>query len=295
MATNALTGITGLAGINAIEQDDPFATPEQRMGGPANPYHGQVGEQARPYSWQSLQTPGASHGPYGPENQLLADEFWFIEPAGMPEKDPAFDYNMPDLTRSHGSVHNVTLSGPLPSQYDSICQQLGQMDKKISDLGTSRRMTHAIAMEAQQDKWSEIWEINDGHQDVPAMPPQISFQANGFGVNDAASNTHRKINLFGWGSKHQHRRYATGSLPGNYMWLRPQGRPLFKSIAGPARPPIGAGSQFEGQDLGDAFAYDTGATLMNLPEEYIPPPAPALQTRTPMYDNAYGTEAIALW
>jgi hypothetical protein len=293
----ALSSLQGLSGIEAIAkpEDVTFATPEERMGGTANPYHSQVGEQAKPYSWQSLQTPGASHGPYGPENQMLDDAFWFLEPAGYPEQDPDFDYNTPSLTRSHGSVSNVTNSGPLPSQFDAISRQIAQMGNKGSDLNTSNSMINNSLGYAKQDDWNEIWFVDDGNSDLPPVGRQFSHQANGFGVNDAASNTSRKVNLNGDGDKHMHRRYAFSSIPGNYLWMRPQGRPLFKMTAGTARLPIGANSQFAGQDPGATFAYDTGAILQDTPTEYTPPPSPNVQQTVPTYDNPMGTSGFDLW
>jgi hypothetical protein len=293
--TSALSGLSGLSGINAISQSDPFATPEQRMGGPVNPYHGtQWGEQAKPYSWESQQTPAGSHGPYGLENQLLGDDMWFIEPAGMPEDNPQFSHNTPDLTRSHGSVNN-RIPNTVQSQADSIRTQLAQLDNHGLSDGTSLKMVTNRQGDANYGTWNEIWEVNDGSSDLPQVGRQFSHVAYGFGVNDAASNTARKANQFGYGAKHMHRRWANSPLPGNFMWMRPRGRPLFKTIAGPARPPIGGNSPFAGQDLGDAFAYDTGAVLLATPEEYIPPPAPNIQTRTPTYDNPYGTDATEWW
>lgn len=295
--TNQISGLQGLAGINAIQDDaeSTFATPEQRSGGPADEYHGHVGEQATPYAWESQAMPGGSHGPYGPQNQLLDDEFWFLEPAGSPDQDPDFDYNTPSLTRSHGSVNNVGLSGPVPSQFDAINTQIEQMGNKSSNLNTSASMINNTLGDVQNDTWTEIWELNDGNSDLPPVGKQFSHQANGFGVNDAASNTSRKVNLYDYGSKHQHRRYATGSLPGNFMWMRPQGRPLFKTMAGPARPPIGRGSQFEGQDVGTAFQYDNGAILQTVPSEYIPPPSPNVAMTTPMYDDPNGTAGFEMF
>lgn len=290
MAT-ALTGLEGLSGINAISQTDPFATPEERHGGPVGARHYQWGEQAVPYSWQSRITPGGSHGPYGLENQLLGDELWFCEPAGMAEDNPTFQYVSPDLTRSHASVNNRT-QATVHSQYDSICEQLDQIDNHSQGDNTSSRMLTDKQGLAQQDDWREIWYVDNGSSDVPATTKQIAYQANGFGVNDAPSNAYHKANLFGWGAKHMHRRYAAGPIPGNYMWLKPGGRPLFKTIAGPARPPIGGNSPFSGQDVGDAFAYDTGAMLLNQPEEYIPPPAPNIAQRQAAYDDPSGTPPI---
>lgn len=292
---NAMSGLTPLAGINIINDDAAFATPEERYGGTADPYHGHVGEQATPYSWQSQMTPGGSHGPYGPENQLLDDEFWFMEPAGMPADDPDFDRNTPSLTRSHASVRNRTISGPVPSQYDAINQQIAQMGNHASNLGTSKGMQHNSLGDAKQDEWQEIWEINEGHTDAPQNVKQFSHSAFGFGVNDAVMNLSRKVNLFGYGSKHQHRRYATGHIPGNYLWLQARGRPMNKTMAGPAKPPIGGNSPFAGQDIGATFSYDNGAILQNVPTEYIPPPSPNIEPVTPAYSNDMGTDGFELF
>lgn len=293
---NQMSGLQPLAGINIIKDDAAFATPEERSGGTAHPFHGHTGELAKPYSWQSLQVPGATHGPYGPENQLLDDEFWFLEPAGYPEQDPDFDRNMPNLTRSHGSVNNkINYHGRVPSQEQSVDLQVSQMGNKASDLGSSRGMQRNSLGDAQQDQWDEIWLVDDGSDDIPSIGKTYSHQANGFGVNDAASNASRKVNQYGYGAKHMHRRYAVGHIPGNFMWLRPQGRILYKTMAGPARPPVGRGSQFEGQDIGAAFSYDTGAILQDIPQEYIPPPSPNIESVTPAYTNDQGTDPIDLW
>lgn len=291
----ALSALNRLAGYNAITEQDPFATPEQRMGGTANPYHSHAGEQAVPYSYESLAVPGAKPGPRGLENQLLSEELFFLESAGDPSQDPFFDYNMPSLTRSHASVKNVTLSGPIPDQAGAVDLQTLQMNNKASNLGTSRNMAYDQQGDAQQDNWQEIWEINPGHSDVPDTTKQIAFQANGFGVNDAVSNAYHKENEFELDSKHQHRRFAWNTIPGNYMWLRPGGRPLFKSIPGTAKPPIGENSQFAGQDLGFAFSYDTGAILMDQPMEYVPPPSPYVAQYSPGYSSPMGTDPIELW
>lgn len=295
MATGGIGGLTPLNGVNIIKDDAAFATPEQRSGGIADPYHAQVGEQAKPYSWQSLQMPGASHGPYGPENQMLDDEFWFIEPAGIPQSDPLVDMNSPSLSRSHGSVHNVGNSGPAPSQYEAVNRQIAQMGNKSSNLGTSQHMQRDQLGYAQQDNWNEIWEVDDGNSDVPPIGKQFSHSAFGIGVNDAATNQSRKVNAFGYGSKHMHRRYAWNHIPGNFMWMRPQGRILFKTMAGTARLPIGAGSQFEGQDIGAAFDYANGAILQNTPTEYVPPPSPNVAPVTPAYTDSTGTDGFELW
>lgn len=294
-------GLQPLSGISIIKDDAAFATPEERSGGTADPFHGQVGETAKPYSWQSLQTPGGTHGPYGPENQLLDDEFWFMEPAGYPEQDPDFDYNSPSLTRSHGSVRNRTISGPLPSQYDAINLETAQMDNKASDKNTSNSMMNNSLGYVQQDNWNEIWFVDDGSEDLPQQVKQFSHSAFGYGTNDYTTNLSRKINLFGYGAKHMHRRYAQSSIPGNYMWLRPGGRILFKTIPGTARLPIGGNSPFgsvdqPGNEKDIGFPFDPyGAVLQNTPTEYVPPPAPNVAPVVPAYTNDQGTDGFEMF
>lgn len=291
----ALSGLSGISGVTPIDISDPFATPEERMGGPANPYHAQLGEQARPYAWESHQMQTAGHGPYGADNQLLSDPTWFIQEGGSLSDDPLADHNTPTLTKSHASVRNLTISGPLPSQHDAINLQADQMGKKLSDLGTSRNMSHDQQGYALQDQWTEIWEVNPGNLERPAVDGSVAYQANGFGANDNVTNPYHKANQYGLDSKHMHRRFATGSIPGNYMWLRPRGRPMHRNLPGPARPAIGYDSPFTGDDLGYAFSYDTGAILTAQPTEYIPPPAVNVAPVTPTYASAYGTDGVELW
>jgi hypothetical protein len=287
-----MPGLSALSGYGAISDPNPFATAEERTGGIAEQHA--LERHADPQYLSQL-TRAGSHGPYGAENQLLSDTMWFLESAGSPDEDPQFDYNTPSLTRSHGSVHNIVSNGTVPSQADSIHLQLEQMDNKRSDLGTSRGLTHIQSLEPLNDVWHEIWEVDNGSSDVPDTTKQIAYQANGYGVSDSVSNAYHKTNMYGYNSKHMHRRYAAGKIPGNFMWMRPQGRPLFKSIAGVARPPVGGNSPFAGQDVGAAFSYDTGAVLLNTPEEYIPPPMPNIATRNAVYDNPYGTDGTELW
>jgi hypothetical protein len=148
-----------------------------------------------------------------------------------------------------------------------------------------------------QDAWQEIWEVEPGSDDIPAVSDQMksALAPAGRGSTDRRQSF-AKQNEHGFDSSHRHRRYAAGSIPGNYMWLRPAGRPLVKTIAGPAKPPIGEYSQFAGQDVGLAFGTD-GAILTNPPNAYPGPPspyvAPALDTSVdtgepPDYVDLYG-------
>ncbi len=295
MAT-ALIGLSALAPLQKVEEETPFLTPEQRYGGPVDPYHSQHGELARPYPWESSITQGGSHGPYGPENQLLGDDYWFTFNGGGDEsQDPDFDYNMPNVTKSHGAPHTVTISGPLPSQYGAICTQSDQSYPEHSQ-GTNASKKMQTWDDPLQDHWAELLNNTPGHDDLVPVTGQVSFQSSGFGVNDRLSNTYAKRNTFGYETAHAHRRYATGSIPGNYMWMRPGGRPMVKGLPGPARPAIGIGSPFEGDDLGMAFGID-GAILQTQPTEYVPPPSPYLASANEnvSYGNPYGTDGFEAW
>jgi hypothetical protein len=114
-------------------------------------------------------------------------------------------------------------------------------------------------------------------------------------------NLSRKRNLFGYGDKHLHRRYAQSSIPGNYMWLRPGGRVMYKTVPGTAKLPIGPESQFTTDNADDSakavgFPFNPyGAVLQQTPTEYVPPPAPNIAPVTPAYSNDYGTDGIDLW
>jgi len=294
MPNTGFSGLSGLAPLQQVEIANPLATPEERYGGPVNPYHQNVGEQARPYPWQSSLDPSGSHGPYGIENQMLGDEYWFIEPGGDPSQDPAFDYEMPNVSKSHGAPHHVTLSGKIPSQYDAICEQIDQ-SAEMHGAGTNASTGMLTWDEPLQDNWQEIWNVTPGHTDIPKAPGAIGNNAFGFGVNDRPMNAYAKVNAYGFDSAHMHRRYAFNTIPGNYMWMKPGGRPMVKSLAGPARPAVGSDSPFYGDDLGISFGID-GAVLQSIPNEYVPPPQPYLAPSTnTQYGNPYGTDGIELY
>jgi hypothetical protein len=101
---------------------------------------------------------------------------------------------------------------------------------------------------------------------------QVKNSAGGFGSTDRTGNPDG-VNGYGFQNAHLHRRYATGSVPGNYMWMKPGGRPMVKTTPGPARPPIGDASPFTGQDLTLSFSTQ-GAVLANPAGDYEAPPDP---------------------
>jgi hypothetical protein len=99
-----------------------------------------------------------------------------------------------------------------------------------------------------------------------------SAGTNGYGSTDRTSSFARQ-NQYGYDSAHSHRRYATGSVPGNYQWMEPGGRPLVKTTPGPARPAVGQDSPFTNQDLTVAHGVQ-GAVLQDAPSDYVPPGEP---------------------
>lgn len=267
-----LTGLSGLAGIQVQINEDAQATPEERYGGVADPRHANVGEQAQPYSWESKATQAASmHGPYGPENQMLGDEWMFMEPAGTMDQDPAFDRTP---SRRAAPFPKGIASGPVPGAGPAdISNQLIQ-SYGIHGINTNAGVRALTGYDALQDDWVELSEVNPGHTDLQPLPRQAMSSGFMWGTRDRTQSMARQ-NEYGFDSAHMHRRYAQGAIPGNTMWLKPGGRPLAKTLAGPARPPIGVDSPFYGDDLGRAFDQN-GAILQNVPMEYVAPIQPNL-------------------
>jgi len=267
-----LTGLTGLAGYQV--QYDPIAesqaSPEQRQGSPANPRHNTGPTGGPPYPYQSASGQTGSHGPYGPENQLLSDEGWFYEPAGWPSEDPYMDQTP---SRRAGPFPKGIASGPVPSEGpDDIGIQL-QQSYAIHGIKTHAgyRSLHSHMGEALNDSWTSFDQLNPGHTELTTLPKQMLSSGFMWGTRDRTQSMARQ-NEYGFDTAHMFRRWATGSIPGNYYWMRPGGRPLVKSLPGPARPAVGVSSPFHGDDLGATFSID-GAILQNVPSEYTPPPA----------------------
>lgn len=270
-----LTGLTGLATVQVLEDEYSQATPEQRMGGPADPAHQFRGEVAKPYPWMSKATQAATeHGPYGPQNQLLSPfEEWFLTPAGDETQDPTMDRTP---SRRAAPWPKGIASGPVPGEGpDDIGNQLEQSYAiHATNKNASAKMVLTSVGWVQQDDWRIVDDVRPGTTLQQPLPKQAVSSGFMWGTRDrvqsmAAQNAH------GYDSAHLQRRYAQGSIPGNNMWMRPGGRLLYKTLAGPARPPIGVDSPFEGQDLG--FSFDPyGALLMTQPSEYVAPPQVAL-------------------
>lgn len=281
-----LTGLSALAGYQQQIDADSQATAEQRSGDPADPRHSQ-GLLVDRKPWQANSTQAADgHGPYGPQNQLLADEFWFIQPAGNEWDDPTFDHTP---ARRAGPIQRGILSGPVPSDGpDDVAFQLRQSYANHG-IRTGAGLKALTGMPPVIGQWNEIDQTTPGHTDLQPLGSRQAMSS-GFmwGTRDR-TQSFAPQNQYGFDSAHQHRRWARSPIEGNELWMRPGGRPMMKSLAGPARPAIGPDSPFEGQDLGAAFGIG-GAVLQNVPTEYVPPPSPTLAAPT-----VDGNDSVVEW
>jgi hypothetical protein len=275
---DGLTGLQPLDGpVRLLETAaESQATPEDRSGDPADPRHGQWGQQARPYPWQSsmMANPGGGHGPYGPENAFLDDDYWAMTPAGNASQDDTMDKT--PSTRGGPSPKGV-LSGPIPGDGpDDIAEQL-QQSMAIHGIRTNagvRALVPPQALGIQNDTWVDFWEMNPGETMLQPLSRQQMGSSFVFGSRDR-TQTFARQNEYSFDSAHMHRRWATGSIPGNTYWMRPGGRPLVKNIPTVARAANGPTSPFAGDDtMYDFTPY--GAVLLATPTEYTPPPQPNL-------------------
>ena len=267
-----LTGLTGLAGFQVQIDNESQASPEERLGGTVDPRHAIKNQEILPYPWEARSTQAAfGHGPYGPDNQLLGDENWFWEPAGDPSQDPTMDMTP---SRRAGPWPKGIASGPVPSDGpDDVAYQRRQ-SMAIHGIRTNAGVAAMHGFEPLSDDWVQLENLTPGHSELMPIPKQAMASGFMFGTTDRTQSMARQ-NAHGFDSAHVHRRYATGPIPGNTMWMKPGGRPMVKTLAGPARPAIGVDSPFAGDDLGSAFGIG-GAVLQTVPTEYVPPPQPNL-------------------
>lgn len=263
--------IAGLSGVRGFVRTDSFATPEQRNGNLVDPRHSEVGETAQPFPWDNF--PGEGHGPYGLENELLGlPAEAFESPAGYLAQDPTADFQ--PITHAANWPKGV----PQSVQPDEVSARREESRLiHAQGMGASREALYLPTLNPVQDDWVEIWDIGPGEMipPQPELPAQLKGTGMmGWGSTDRNASFARQ-NGYGYDSAHMHRRYAAGSIPGNYMWMEPGSRPLVKSTPGAAQVPVGVDSPFAGQS-GDR-GYDAyGAALMTPPSEYVPPPTPAL-------------------
>jgi hypothetical protein len=268
------TGLSQLEGLSGFVIENPEASPEDRSGNAADPRHEKVGEQAEPYSWQSLQVPGAALPTVDDIGEGFIDdgitEYW-TQTASNVEELPS------------GDTAPWTHAGPWPSDPigdgsvspDNLVRNaMINAELRSQKVGPNPRAIFRPQANPQQDNWNEIWNVDPNSDDIPEVSNQMkaALAPGGRGSTDRRQSFARQ-NQYGFDSRHMHRRFAFNHIPGNNLWMRPASRPLVKTIPGPAKLPIGPTSQFAGQDPGLAFGTQ-GAILNDLPNAYNPPPTP---------------------
>ncbi len=280
-----VTPLTGLMGTTGYDNQNPEATPEQVHGGYVDPNHSNWGEQANPYPWQRPQDGLGVHGPYGPQNGLLEDENAQTAAlaAGVITDDPTGDRN-PYGPGQHAAPWPKDPIGDQSVRPDNVVRQrLQSASIHASDLGASDKHLYEPTLYANNDEWTDFYTVDHGTSLQPQGVPQaVGIVVGGWGSTDRV-NSHAHQNSFGFDSAHLHRRWATGSMPGNYMWMKPGSRPMVRSNTGLRNFPTGQDSPFEGDDTTSAYGID-GAILSTPPAEYTAPPQPVT---TAAYDSNY--------
>lgn len=279
--------VTGLQGFVNLS---PQATPDELHGGAANPAHSNLGEIAEPYPWEAY---GGSWGEYqpppGPTDGIVHDlpEYQTMG-AGSSSEDPTHDYT-PYQTHAAPWPKGMETS----AQPEANARFLHQSrDIHASNTGAARAFQYMPTMVPQNDDWNAFYNINPGMSNLQPIPAQVAGATGGWGTRSREQSLAGQ-NSYGFDAAHQHRRYASGPIPGNYMWMRPGGRMFIKSMASSARPAVGKGSPFEGQNIGDSFGY-AGAVLMDPATEYMPPPVPFVAPAVQATEDD-SSPAIALW
>lgn len=284
-----VTPLTGLMGTTGYVNENPEASPEQVHGGYVDAAHSNWGEQAQPYPWQRPQDGMQTHGPYGPQNGLLGDESQATAAfaAGVITDDPTGDRN-PYGPGQHAAPWPKNPMGDQSVFPDNVAnQRLQSASIHASDLGASDKHLYEPTLFANNDEWTDFYTVDHGTSLQPqGVPQSVGIVVGGWGSTDRV-NSHAHQNSYGFDSVHMHRRYATGSVPGNYMWMKPGSRPMVRSNTGLRNFPTGQDSPFEGDDTTSAYGIE-GAILSTPPTEYVAPPQPVT---TPAFDpsNAGGT------
>lgn len=269
-----MPGVNPITGfVNAAPEAPPF----EQQGGPVNSYHGHWGQQASPYPWEVIPM-GPYPGSIDPLPGIIDDapmlrslEAGFMAQDQTADQTPAY-HAAPFPNEGPGSK--------APDQLDvhgraaGSARQLAQSFwVHAHNTGAGLKRLFLPQMLAKQDQWTGFFNEVPGNDIVPSIPGSVSSNAGGFGANDHVSNAFRKENQFGYNTSHRHRRFATGSIPGNTQWLKPGGRPMVRTLTGIHQFPVSGA--FAGDDPAATFSYQ-GAILTNTPAEYAAPAQPTL-------------------
>jgi hypothetical protein len=272
-----MPGPVQLHGLQGYVDNAPEADPMEVHGGTVNEAHARgFWEDPEPYPWESGidgLTPDAM-----PLDVFTGSvgHIYAGTPAGYPAEDPGHDY-----TPYH------THAAPWPKGLDGIRkgnqqpQGTAEYQQESADIhasDTNASVHRQYMTEAVQDDWEAFYTVTPGESMLDTnigSQGKSGFAPGGWASHSRAQSFARQ-NEFGFDSAHKHRRFAKGSIPGNYMWMRPGGRAMIKSIPGPARPAVGETSPFSGQDVswGYAASSQVGGVLTNAPTEYNQPPQP---------------------
>lgn len=289
-----MTTYPGVNGITGFVIAEPQAPPFNQQGGPADPRHGNRGERAKPYPWEVVPM-GPYPGLMNPDDGIIDSTTNWGLPAGMLGQDPTGDQT-PAYHAAPYPVESPAL--PMADQLDvgsrleGSSRQLNQSASiHAARTGAGYKRLYLPQMLSRQDEWTGFFNPVTGDDIVPAVPPSIGVAAFGFNVNDHVSNPYAKKNSYGLATSHRHRRYATGSIPGNTLWLRARSRPMVRSFTGQHNFPTSGA--FAGDDPGANFSYQ-GAVLTAMPTEYSSPPQVNLAA-APSYDDTGSVPEITYW
>jgi hypothetical protein len=270
-----MPNVPGVNGITGFVNSNPEAPPFEQQGGPADPLHGNLGEQASPYPWQNVPM-GPYPGSIDPLPGIVGDYPDTIA-AGQLADDPTADqtpaYNAAPYPNEGPSSANAEQLDVRGRAEGSTRQLLQSAWVHAHNTGASLKKLFYFTYGSKQDQWNDFYNEVPGNDIVPDVPGSVSYQSNGFGVNDHVSNAFHKANAYGFNTSHRHRRYAAGSIPGNTMWMKPGGRPMVRSFTNLHNFPTSGA--FAGDDPGATFGYQ-GAILEDIPGEYVAPPQPSL-------------------
>jgi hypothetical protein len=273
---NVNANVPGVSGVTGFIISNPQAPPEDISGGPANPYHGHPGEQASPYPWLNFPM-GPYPGLINPDDGIVGELTDGSIPAGIVSQDPTAD-----LTPAYHAAPfpNESPALPMADQFDSRGRREGSIRQLYQSLrihanntGASLKRLFDLTLGSKQDSWIGFYNPVQGEDLVPAIPGSVSNNAGGYGANDHTSNAWHKANQYNFNTSHRHRRYATGSVPGNYMYLIPGARPMVRSFTNQYN--FQTSGAFAGDDPGAAFST-YGAILEATPSEYNPPALPVI-------------------
>lgn len=284
------TGLQGLTGLQGYVNSQPEATAEEIQGSAANPAHEKnFWEEPEQYPWESA-IAGFSGTTYPPVPPIagVGDSPDTLA-AGYLGQDPTGDYT----PRTHAApwpkgLDGIRAGNQQPHGNADYLQQ--SMDIHASKTNAGAAMLYDPTLEAQNDDWTAFYDVEPGNTMLDSnigSQGKSGFAPGGFGSH-SREQSNAIQNNYGFDSAHMHRRWATGSVPGNYMWMKPGGRPMVKSLPGPARPPVGPSSPFAGQDVSWGFTASgpVGGVLTNAPTSYQQPPTPYVAPTQPVQDEA---------